>query len=106
MRQPNILTVAEIIKGAACVSTRLSGGLVMANDGAFLTVAATPTAEQSAVARAPIGVSDEAMTGAWRVIIARVPDRYVTYYYHENDDARLRVALKLQAERWVASHEG
>ena len=65
-----------------------------------------PTAEQSAVARAPIGVSDEAMTGAWRVIIARVPDRYVAYYYHENDDARLRVALKLQAERWIAYHEG
>jgi hypothetical protein len=41
------------------------------------------------------------MTGAWRVIIARVPDRYVAYYYHENDDARLRVALKAQAERWV-----
>ena len=78
----------------------------MANDGAFLTVAATPTAERLAVARAPIGVSDEAMTGAWRVIIARVPDRYVAYYYHENDDARVRVALKLQAERWVASHEG
>ena len=48
----------------------------MANDGAFLTVAATPTAEQAAVARAPIGVSDEAMTGAWRVIIARVPVRH------------------------------
>ena len=62
-----------------------------------------PTAEQSAVARAPIGVSDAAMTGAWRVIIARVPERYVTFYYHENDDARLRAALKLQAERWVAS---
>ncbi len=78
----------------------------MANDGAFLTVAAKPTAEQAAVARAPIGVSDQAMTGAWRVIIARVPDRYVTYYYHENDDARLKVALMAQAERWVASHEG
>ena len=78
----------------------------MANAGEFLTVAATPTAEKSAVAQAPLGVSDEAMTGAWRVIIARVPDRYVAYYYHENDDARLRVALKLQAERWVASHEG
>ena len=64
------------------------------------------TAEQAVVARAPIGVSDEAMTGAWRVIIARVPGRYVAYYYHKNDDARLRVALKLQAERWVASHEG
>ncbi len=78
----------------------------MANDGAFLTIAAMPTAERSAVARAPIGVSDEAMTGEWRVIIARVPNRYVTYYYHENDDARLKAALKLQAERWIASHEG
>ena len=43
----------------------------MANDGAFLTVAATPTAEKSAVAQAPLGVSDETMTGAWRVVIAR-----------------------------------
>ena len=78
----------------------------LVNDGKFLTVAATPTAEQAAVARAPIGVSDEAMTGAWRVIIARVPDdRYMAYYYHENDDARLKAALKLQAERWIASHE-
>jgi len=77
----------------------------LVNDGKFLTVAATPTAEQAAVARAPIGVSDEAMTGAWRVIIARVPDRYVTYYYHENDHPRLRLALRARAERWVASHE-
>ena len=49
----------------------------LVNDGKFLTVAATPTAEQAAVARAPIGVSDEAMTGAWRVIIGRVPGRYL-----------------------------
>jgi len=77
----------------------------LVNDGKFLTVTATPTAEQSAVARALIGVSDQAMTGAWRVIIGRVPDRYVAYYYHENDDARHKVALRLQAERWVASHE-
>ena len=68
----------------------------LVNDGKFLTVAATPTTEQEAVARAPIGVSDEAMTGAWRVIIARVPDRYIAYYYHENDDARLKAALKPQ----------
>ena len=74
-------------------------------DRDFLTAAATPTAEQSAVARAPIGVSDEAMTGAWRVIIARISDRYVAYYYHKNDDARLKAALKLQAEHWVASNE-
>jgi len=78
----------------------------MVSDGKFLTVAAKPTAEQAAVIRAPLGVSDEAMTGAWRVIIGRVPDCYVAYYYHENDDVRLKVALKLQAERWVASHEG
>ena len=69
-------------------------------------LSAAPSAEQAAVARSPIGVSDEAMMGGWRVIIARVPDRYVAYYYHENDDARLRAALQLQAERWVASHEG
>ena len=72
----------------------------MVKDGAVLT------AEQSAVARAPMGVSDAAMTGAWRVIIARVPDRYATYYYHENDDPRWRDALKRRAERWMASHEG
>ncbi len=69
----------------------------------FLTVAAKPSAEQAAVARAPLGVSDEAMTGAWRVIIARAPDRYVTYYYHQNDDPRLKKALTLQAERWFAA---
>ena len=62
-----------------------------------------PTAEQSAIARAGIGVSDEAMTGAWRVIIARTPDRYVAYYYHENDDIRIKAALKRQAERWIAN---
>jgi hypothetical protein len=78
----------------------------MANDDAFPTVTAAPTAEQLAVAQAPIGISDEAMTGGWRVIVARVPDRYVAYYYHKNDDPRLRVALKLQAEQWMASHEG
>jgi hypothetical protein len=78
----------------------------LVNDDKFPTVAATPTAEEAAVARAPMGVSDAAMTGAWRVIIGRVPGRYVTYYYNENDDARLRVALKLRVERWMASHEG
>ena len=70
-----------------------------------LSPRAQKAAERSAVARAPIGVSDEAMTGAWRIIIARAPNRYVTYYYHENDDARLKAALKLQAERWIASQE-
>lgn len=74
-------------------------------EGEFLTVAAPPSAEQAAVARAPLGISDEAMMGAWRVIIGRVPGRYVAYYYHDADDARLKVALRAQAERWIASHE-
>lgn len=77
----------------------------MTNGDAFLTVAARPSAEQSAAARAPIGVSDQAMTGDWRVIIARVPERYVAYYYHVNDDARITRALKLQADRWFAAQE-
>jgi hypothetical protein len=71
----------------------------------FLTVAAKPSAEKSAVARSPLGVSDQAMTGPWRVIIARVPDRYVAYYYHEGDDQRLKKALSLQAERWLLAQE-
>ena len=75
-------------------------------EGEFLTTAAAPSAERAGVARSPIGVSDEAMTGAWRVIIARVPGRYVAYYYHENDDARFKVALRAEAELWIAAHRG
>lgn len=68
------------------------------------TVNTLPSAEQAAVARAPMGVSDEAMTGAWRVIIGRAPGRYVAYYYHESDDARLKAALRAQAGRWIGVH--
>lgn len=52
--------------------------------GEFLTVAATHSAEQSAVDRAPLGVSDEAMTGAWRVIIARVPMADEKYWMYQS----------------------
>ena len=75
----------------------------MPENNQFLTCAAQPSAEQAAVDRAPYGLSDNPMPGPWRVIIARTPDRYVTYYYHQNDDRRLKLALHRQAERWLAA---
>ena len=64
------------------------------------------SAERGAAMRAQLGVSDQAMTGAWRVIIARAPDRYRAWYYHENDDPRLKTALQVIAERWLAAQKG
>ena len=58
------------------------------------------SAEAAAVERAEMGVSEQSMTGAWRVIIARTPQRYVAYYFHQNDDPRLKRALLTQAQRW------
>jgi hypothetical protein len=61
------------------------------------------TAEQAAIARCNAGVYDVPMTGAWRVIIARTTSGHArTWYYHANDDARLPVALRKQAEDWLA----
>lgn len=58
--------------------------------------------EAATVARAPEGVSDHAMTGAWRVIIARTKDGpYRAWYYHENDDKRWVEMLQRHAEWWV-----
>ena len=60
-------------------------------------------AERAAIARVGAGVHDEPMTGAWRVIIARWTTGHArTWYYHQNDDARLPVALRKQAEEWLA----
>lgn len=58
------------------------------------------SAEAAAVERAEMGVSEHPMSGAWRVIIARTPQRYVAYYFHENDDPRLKRSLLAQAHRW------
>ena len=61
------------------------------------------TAEQSAIAKSASGISDHAMTGAWRVIVARKPDASRTWYYHTADDHRIRAACRAQAERWIAA---
>ena len=61
-------------------------------------------AEHAAIARVATGVHDVEMTGAWRVIIARRADGHArTWYYHRNDDARLPVALRKQADEWLAT---
>jgi hypothetical protein len=59
------------------------------------------TAEQAAIARAGLGVSDHAMTGAWRVIIARKPEHARTWYYHAGDHSRQILALQNAAARWI-----
>ena len=60
------------------------------------------TAEQAAISRAPLGVSDQPMTGAWRVIIARKPEKARTWYYHAGDHARHIAALADAANAWFA----
>ena len=61
------------------------------------------TTEQSAIARATMGLSDHAMTGAWRVIIARTPEKERAWYYHAADHKDHARALKEQALRWLMS---
>lgn len=61
-------------------------------------------AEHAAIARCTAGVHDVEMTAAWRVIIARTASGHArTWYYHMRDDARLPIALRKQAEDWLAS---
>lgn len=62
-----------------------------------------PSAEQSAIAAAKDGVSDHAMTGAWRVIIARKGERARTWYYHNHDAHLHKAALRQQADEWFYS---
>lgn len=57
------------------------------------------SAEAAVIARADDGVSDHEMTSGWRVIVARRGERSATWYYHSNDDARHRSALRAEAER-------
>jgi hypothetical protein len=64
-----------------------------------------PTAEQAKIAAAPDGVSDHAMTGAWRVIIARKGEQAQTWYYHSADDHRHKAALRQQADEWFSARE-
>jgi hypothetical protein len=52
------------------------------------------SAEQSTIARSPEGLSEHAMTGAWRVIIARKGEKARTFYFSDNDDARHKDAVR------------
>jgi len=61
----------------------------------------TLSADAAVRSRAPLGVSEHAMTGAWRVIVARTHSAARTYYFHENDDSRIAAALRTAAERFV-----
>ncbi len=61
------------------------------------------SAEQAAIARVTDGVFDAAMTGAWRVIIARVGTDARTWYYHKNDAHPFKAALRKQADEWFYS---
>lgn len=64
-------------------------------------------AERAAIARVAAGVHGVEMTGAWRVIIARTASGHArTWYYHQNDDARLPEYLRRQAREWLDSQKG
>lgn len=62
------------------------------------------SAEAAAVDRAEEGISEHAMTGGWRVLIARKAGRYERWYFHANDDTRLKEALRRQAWRWLGAN--
>lgn len=59
------------------------------------------SADEAVKVRAPLGVSEHAMTGAWRVIVARRPDQARSFYYDCNDDPRLLNALRWVAQEWI-----
>lgn len=61
------------------------------------------SADQAAIARSPEGISEHAMTGAWRVIIARAGEAARTWYFHENDDQRHKAVLHKQATEWLVA---
>ena len=63
----------------------------------------TKSAEQSAIKRAPEnGASDHAMTGNWRVIIARKGEKARTWYYNANDPDCFKTALRRVADEVFA----
>lgn len=60
------------------------------------------SAEKTIIANAPSGVSDHDMGTGWRVIVARYGERAATWYYHVNDDPRIRKGILADAERRYA----
>lgn len=57
------------------------------------------SAEQATIRKSPEGVSEHAMTGAWRVLIARKGEKARTFYFSENDDPRHKDACRALAAR-------
>lgn len=63
------------------------------------------SAEKAIVARSPDGVTTHDMGTGWHVIVAKCGERRATWHYHTNDDARIALALKREAERRFAMWE-
>jgi len=62
-------------------------------------MATSEAAEKAIVARSTNGVTEHNMGTGWHVIVAKHNDLCATWYYHTNDDPRIRDALKRDAER-------
>lgn len=60
------------------------------------------SAEAIAISKSAPGISEHAMTGPWRVIVARKGERSNTWYFHENDHEHLKAALRKNAWDWLA----
>ena len=59
------------------------------------------TADEAVKSRAPLGVSTHDMASGWLVIVGRREDQSRTWYFHVNDDPRLRDALLKIAHEYV-----
>ena len=57
--------------------------------------------EETIVAQSKDGLSEHDMGTGWNVIVAKHGNLCATWYYHTNDDPRIRVALRRDAERRV-----
>ena len=58
------------------------------------------SAEDAAISRAPEGVSEQEMTGAWRVLIAKHGTKHRARYYHTGNDKRSIEALRKAMNDW------
>ena len=63
------------------------------------------SAEASVIARSEDGVRVHAMTGNWRVIVAKRGERHASWYFNVLDDPRIAEALMLDAYRRLSIWE-
>ena len=59
------------------------------------------SAERTVAARSKDGVNAHDMPGGWRVVVARLGERYQAWYHHTNDDPRIIASVMNAAERWL-----